>query len=79
MDNKQLSYTIGSLPDRENLVLHIFVDNKAIAEVTKEPGCRLEIEIFPPYDGDSWKLDFEEFKRILDEGMKRFEQFNDQR
>lgn len=77
MNSRQLDYTIGSLPDHENFVLHIFVGNKALAEITKEPGCTLEIEIFPPYEGGSWKLEFDELKKIIDAGIKRFNQLND--
>lgn len=81
--NQQFSYTIASIADSKNPVLHIFVENKQLLEVSKESDHSFEVNICPPdganykyplSDNDFWTLDYLTFRKILDEGMKEFEQ-----
>lgn len=56
MNSKQFRYTVGSWPDCENLVLDIFANHEHLLEVTQEPGHSFEMDIYPPHEGDCWKL-----------------------
>lgn len=65
-----LESMLTSPPDRQNVVFEIWSRNRQVAEISKEPGCGYEIEIYPASNNGAWHLDLAEFKAMLDEGIK---------
>ncbi|WP_082341853.1 hypothetical protein [Pseudomonas thivervalensis] len=65
-----LSSMITSPPDRENLVFEIWAGTNQLAEVSREPGRSVEIEIYPPVEGGSWNFELEEFMSLLNQAAK---------
>jgi len=63
-----LKVEISSVPDRENLVAEIWLNNIMIAEVNQEFGS-LEIEFY--FDKRSTSFDYECFLNALIEAKKR--------
>jgi hypothetical protein len=66
----RLTSLIASPPDRENLVFEIWLESHQLAEVSLEPGKSVEIEIYPPTDGEKWSLELGEFMSILDKACE---------
>jgi hypothetical protein len=67
---RTLRAQIASVTDRENLIYEIWLGNKHIAEISKEPGCDYQIELYAAADGGAWHLDLKEFKAMLEDGIK---------
>lgn len=61
----QLTALISSPPDRENVVLEIWFDNRQFAEISKEPGRDFEIEIYADANGP-WHFDLRDLMRVLE-------------
>ncbi|WP_150697988.1 hypothetical protein [Pandoraea terrae] len=66
-----LEALITSPPDRESVVYEIWHQNQQVAEISKEPGRKYEVEIYPCPDGGAWHLDLNEFKALLEDGVRR--------
>jgi len=66
---KNVVIEIASLPDRENLVAEIWIENKMIAEINQE-NINLEIIIFVDEDG-KLTLDYDEFLEALEKARKK--------
>ena len=65
-----LSTVITSPPDRENCVFEIWAGSSQLAEVSKEPGRSIEIEIYPPVEGGKWSFKLEDFMTALHQATK---------
>ncbi|NWC18441.1 hypothetical protein CCU68_33310 [Pseudomonas gingeri NCPPB 3146 = LMG 5327] len=61
---------MSSPPDRENLVFEIWLGVHQVAEVSREPGRPVEIEIYPPAEGGKWFFELEEFMSLLNQAAK---------
>ncbi|WP_080412910.1 hypothetical protein [Burkholderia ubonensis] len=66
----ELKAMITSPPDRENVVFEIWCGNRQVAEISKEPGRDYEIELYAAAEGGAWHLDLNEFKAMLEDGIK---------
>lgn len=64
-----LTWTITSPPDRENVVVEIWLDDYQVAELSKEPEDEIKIEIYSPPKGGVWRFKAVDFKRILDDSI----------
>lgn len=73
MDLNKLRFSLSSPPDREFLVADIFWGNEQIAEINRETG-KLEIEIYPRRSGDWWKLNYEEFIKVIEKAKEELSQ-----
>ncbi|APX74922.1 hypothetical protein BUW96_08555 [Achromobacter insolitus] len=60
---------IASPPDRECVVYEIWLGNSQVAEISREPGKSLEIQISPLPEG-GWRFDLDEFLAALGNGAK---------
>jgi len=65
-----LSTVVTSPPDRENCVFEIWVGPSQLAEVSHEPGRPIEIEIYPPVEGDKWSFSLEDLMAALHQATK---------
>lgn len=72
-----LSSLMSSPPDRENLVFEIWLGAEQIAEVSREPGRQVEIEIYPPTEGGKWNFELGEFMSLLSQAVKNFKHGDD--
>lgn len=66
----KLEAIITSPPDRENVVFEIWFGDRQVGEISKEPGCGYEIELYAGPEGRAWHLDLNEFKAMLEDGIK---------
>lgn len=66
----KLEAMVTSPPDRESVVFEIWHENRQVAEISKEPGCGYEVEIYPAANNGVWHFDLNEFKAMLEDGMK---------
>jgi hypothetical protein len=67
---KSLRAQIASVVDRQNLIYEILYENRQVAEISKEPGHGYEIEIYPAANNGAWHFDLNEFKAMLEDGIK---------
>ncbi|WLE60401.1 hypothetical protein GIY62_07050 [Burkholderia plantarii] len=67
---KTLQAKIASVPDRDNLIYEIWCGNREVAEISKEPGRDYEIELYAAAEGGAWRLDLNEFKVMLENGIR---------
>lgn len=63
------STLIASPPDREGLVYEIWLGSFQVAEISREPGESLGIQIYPSPEG-GWRFDLKEFLAVLEDGVK---------
>jgi hypothetical protein len=61
---------IASVTDRENLIYEIWHEDRQVAEISKAPGRDYEIEIYPAASNAAWHFDLNEFKAMLEDGIK---------
>jgi hypothetical protein len=66
----ELNAMVTSPPDRENVVFEIWCGDREIAEISKEPGRDYEIELYAAAQGRPWHFDLNEFKAMLEDGIK---------
>lgn len=69
MTNK-MEITIGSVPDKENLVAEFWNEKRQWGEISQENG-KLIIEIYPPKDGNCWVFEFDELIETLHDGKQK--------
>jgi len=67
---KNLHALMSSPPDRENAVFEIWLENEQLAEVSKEPGRSLDIQIYSRPGGDAWDVDLLELMSVLEKAAK---------
>lgn len=64
--HKTLEVLLASPPEREELVAQLFVKEGAQwGEIMRDSG-RYCVELYGRADGQPWRLDFEEFKKVID-------------
>ena len=66
---KELSCVITSPLDRENIVFEIWSGTRQVAEVSHEPNCPIEIEIYSAPENGIWKFGLDEFKAMLEKAI----------
>ncbi|HEP8899394.1 TPA: hypothetical protein VDU72_006219, partial [Pseudomonas aeruginosa] len=44
----------------------IWLEARQVAEVSHEPNCPMEIEIYPAPEGEAWKFELDELKSVLE-------------
>jgi hypothetical protein len=67
---KAIEAIIGSPPERDGLVVQLFVkDGGQWGEVFEERGKYL-IELYPRSDGQPWRLDCDELRTVLEASVR---------
>jgi hypothetical protein len=66
---KQMTVTIASVPDRETLVAELWSENELWGELSLEQG-ELKLEIYPPPNGQTWNLKYEELIDTIQQAKK---------
>lgn len=69
-DKNKMEITVGSLPDKENLVVEFWNEKKQWGELSQENGV-LTIEIYPPKDSSCWAFQFDEVLETLKKGKQK--------
>lgn len=67
---RNFEITVGSFPDKENLVADIFYDNIQVAEITNENN-KLQIQIFCYKDQDYWEFSLDEFQKVVEKAKQK--------
>jgi hypothetical protein len=67
----KFTITIGSLPDKDNLVADIIYENIQVAEISCEKNNELLIQIYCYKDKDSWEFSLEEFQKVIEEAKQK--------
>ena len=67
---KKFEITVGSLPNKNNLVADIFYGNIQVAEISNENNEFL-IQIYCYKDKDCWEFSLDEFQKIIEETKQR--------
>jgi len=62
--------TVGSLPDKNNLVADIFYDNVQVAEISNENN-ELLIQIYFYENKDYWEFSLDEFQKVVEKAKQR--------
>ncbi|WP_261544687.1 hypothetical protein [Burkholderia multivorans] len=65
-----LTAQVASVVDRDNLVYEIWFEAKQLAEISKEPGCDCVIELYGPDNARAWRVNLQEFRSLIDQGIK---------
>jgi len=66
----KFTITVGSFPDKNNLVADIIYKNKQVAEISQETN-ELLIQIYSYENQDYWEFSLEEFQKVLEEAKLR--------
>jgi phage pi2 protein 07 len=67
---KQMTVTIASVPDRDNLVAELWCKNELWGELSQQQG-QLKLEIYPTTNGEAWKLIYEEVINVIQEAKDK--------
>ena len=59
-----LYYQIAGLPDRENLVAELWLDDCEWGEISNEDG-NVVLELYPHPSGGPWRLDLVEVEHLI--------------
>jgi hypothetical protein len=70
---KSLTYTVGSDPDREDLVADLICDGIVWGEINNERG-HLDIEICSHPEGGSWCFPLDEMMEVITAAKERLVQ-----
>ncbi|HEV7465409.1 MAG TPA: hypothetical protein VGP96_03860 [Candidatus Dormibacteraeota bacterium] len=68
-----LSFTVGSAPDRGDLVADLICDDVVWAEINNERG-NLEVEIYSRPDGGSWCFPLDDMMTVIAAARERLAQ-----
>ncbi len=72
MEEKKISVTITSAPEREDLYAEVFLDDVQWAEVRLDVDTgEATLVVYAPLAGDSWNLPLQEVQDALDEAIGR--------
>ncbi len=64
--NPRFRITVGSDPDHEDLVGDLYFDDQIVCVMTQEEGFdEMQIEIFSPKDGGTWKFALTDFEKAV--------------
>lgn len=62
----ELTVTIASVPDRDDVVAELWVGDEQCGEVSRE-GSTLRLELYARPGGVPWRVAFDEFLEVLKE------------
>ncbi len=62
--NQELTFTIASTPDREELTAELWRDDVMWGEISAEQGS-LAIQIYPHPSGKPWSFELGEFENVI--------------
>jgi hypothetical protein len=66
VNGKKIEAILGSPPNRDELVVQLFLkDGGQWGEIYREHG-RWLLELYPQHDGQPWRLDLEEARKVID-------------
>lgn len=72
MNESDFRVEIASDVDFEDFVADIYYDNECIAMLSQEQGFdKLEIEIYPSKEKNTWKFRYSEFEKVLSYAKQR--------
>ncbi len=72
MNEKKLTFSVGSDSDFENLIADVGYNNNLVFLLTQEEGFEnLRIRIYPPKDLEYWEFPLGEFEEIINAAKKR--------
>jgi hypothetical protein len=64
--NARFRITVGSEPNYDDLVGNIYFDDCIVCIVTQEEGFDLmEVELFAPPEGSTWRFGLKDFEEAL--------------
>lgn len=66
----KFSVEVASVPDRDDLVAEVWLDQELIAELRHGPSG-LQAQIYPAPPGQPWDVPYEEFTRALQEARDK--------
>jgi hypothetical protein len=69
----ELTITIASLPDRENLVAELWFGDVQWGEINQE-GESLTLEIYPHRSGKPWVFDLDDVIQQVEQAKSRLEE-----
>lgn len=69
----ELTITIASLPDRENLVAELWFGNMQWGEINQEGGS-LTLEVYPQQSGKPWVFELNEVIKQVEQAKSRLEE-----
>jgi hypothetical protein len=73
MSEKNIEAIIASPPEREELVVQLFVKNSGQwGEIFREQGS-WRLELYGRADGQPWNLDLEEARHVMDLSLKELQ------
>lgn len=72
----KMEITVGSVPDRENLVAELWYDNVMWCEISKEESD-FTLEIYPNPSGKPWAFKFEEAVAFLQQAERRLQNLDE--
>ncbi len=64
---------LASPPERENLVVAIFLGREQVAEISHETPGIFVLEVFPRAGGGSWEFDLDAFQLALKVGSEQLQ------
>jgi hypothetical protein len=69
----ELTITIASLPDRENLVAELWFGDVQWGEINQEGGC-LTLEIYPHHSGKPWAFKLDDVIKQIEQAKSRLKE-----
>ena len=69
----KIDAVFGSPPEREGLVVQLFVEEGQWGEVTAESE-KLMLELYPKHKGGAWVLDLDEVLKVLQISKQKLEE-----
>lgn len=69
----ELTITIASLPDRENLVAELWFGDTQWGEINQEGGS-LTLEIYPHHSGKPWAFELNDVIKQVEQAKSRLEE-----
>ena len=61
----KLTVEIASVPDRDNTVAEIWLEDEMIAEATQDDTGVCIVEVYPNPNGGAWRVDLEDLVQAL--------------
>ena len=66
----KFTITVGSFPNKNNLVADIIYENTQVAEISNENN-KLLIQIYCYKEKDCWEFSLEEFQKVIEEAKQK--------
>lgn len=71
----KLTVEIASVPDRDNIVAEIWLEDEMIAEAIQDDNGICIVEIYQNPSGGAWKVDLEDLVQALSIAKSRLNEF----